>query len=88
LREFAFNGAVSSATATVTAGNIASALLEKSGFRLEANCAKAITFPGWQNDWLFGLLKHEFRLKNTAQQPFGGYFSPVVSSTVMPEETI
>ena len=64
LREFAFNQAgIRRLTATVTAGNIASrALLEKSGFRLEGELRESYFLSGrWQNDWLFGLLKHEFQ---------------------------
>lgn len=64
LREFAFNqGGIRRLTATVTAGNIASrALLEKSGFRLEGELRESYFLSGrWQNDWLFGLLKHEFQ---------------------------
>lgn len=63
LCEFAFNqGGIRRLTATVTAGNIASrALLEKSGFRLEGELRESYFLSGrWQNDWLFGLLKHEF----------------------------
>ncbi|HED3855840.1 GNAT family protein [Enterobacter soli] len=64
LCEFAFNqGGIRRLTATVTAGNIASrALLEKSGFRLEGELRESYFLSGrWQNDWLFGLLKHEFQ---------------------------
>lgn len=64
LCEFAFNqGGIRRLTATVTAGNIASrALLEKSGFRLEGELRECYFLSGrWQNDWLFGLLKHEFQ---------------------------
>lgn len=64
LCEFAFNqGGIRRLTATVTAGNIASrALLEKTGFRLEGELRESYFLSGrWQNDWLFGLLKHEFQ---------------------------
>lgn len=64
LCDFAFNqGGIRRLTATVTAGNIASrALLEKSGFRLEGELRESYFLSGrWQNDWLFGLLKHEFQ---------------------------
>lgn len=64
LCEFAFNqGGIRRLTATVTAGNIASrALLEKSEFRLEGELRESYFLSGrWQNDWLFGLLKHEFQ---------------------------
>lgn len=64
LCEFAFNqGGIRRLTATVTAGNIASrALLKKSGFRLEGELRESYFLSGrWQNDWLFGLLKHEFQ---------------------------
>ncbi|HDR2864474.1 TPA: GNAT family N-acetyltransferase [Enterobacter asburiae] len=64
LCDFAFNqGGIRRLTATVTAGNIASrALLEKSGFRLEGELRESYFLSGqWHNDWLFGLLKHEFQ---------------------------
>ena len=64
LCDFAFNqGGIRRLIATVTAGNIASrALLEKSGFRLEGELRESYFLSGrWQNDWLFGLLKHEFQ---------------------------
>ncbi|NIF39023.1 GNAT family N-acetyltransferase [Enterobacter sp. Tr-810] len=64
LCEFAFNqGGIRRLTATVTAGNIASrALLEKTGFRLEGELRESYFLSGrWHNDWLFGLLKHEFQ---------------------------
>ena len=49
-------------TATVTAGNAASRrVLEKSGFRLEGELRESYRLAGvWRNDWLFGLLAHEF----------------------------
>jgi RimJ/RimL family protein N-acetyltransferase len=62
--DFAFNqGGIRRLTATVTAGNIASrALLEKTGFRLEGELRESYFLSGrWHNDWLFGLLKHEFQ---------------------------
>jgi Acetyltransferases, including N-acetylases of ribosomal proteins len=65
LCDFAFNqGGIRRLTATVTAGNIASrALLEKTGFRLEGELRESYFLSGrWHNDWLFGLLKHEFRV--------------------------
>jgi len=63
--DFAFNqGGIRRLTATVTAGNIPSrALLEKTGFRLEGELRESYFLSGrWHNDWLFGLLKHEFRV--------------------------
>lgn len=65
LCDFAFNqGGIRRLTATVTAGNIPSrALLEKTGFRLEGELRESYFLSGrWHNDWLFGLLKHEFRV--------------------------
>ncbi|HDR2891583.1 TPA: GNAT family N-acetyltransferase [Enterobacter asburiae] len=64
LCDFAFTqGGIRRLTATVTAGNIASrALLEKSGFSLEGELRESYFLSGhWHNDWLFGLLKHEFQ---------------------------
>lgn len=54
-------------TATVTAGNIASRrLLEKVRFRLEGELRESYFLAGhWHNDWLFGLLRHEY-LNNKA----------------------
>lgn len=50
-------------TATVTAGNLASkALLEKAGFVQEGTLRQSYFLHGrWQDDWVFGLLKAEFR---------------------------
>lgn len=64
LCEFAFgSGGVRKLTATVTAGNLASRkVLEKSGFQLEGTLRESWFLDGrWQDDWLFGLLKHEYR---------------------------
>lgn len=64
LCEFAFTqGGIRRLTATVTAGNIPSrGLLEKTGFRLEGELRESYFLSGqWHNDWLFGLLKHEFQ---------------------------
>jgi hypothetical protein len=59
-------------------------LLEKARFRLEGELRESYYLAGrWQNDWLFGLLRHEYLNNNPDQQPFGGYFH-VVSSTVSP----
>lgn len=64
LVDYAFNhGGIRRLTATVTAGNAASrGLLEKAGFRLEGELRESYYLAGrWQNDWLFGLLKHEIQ---------------------------
>ncbi|MGY5954901.1 GNAT family protein [Kosakonia sp. BK9b] len=63
LCHYAFNdGGIRRLVATVTAGNLASRhLLEKTGFLLEGELREAYWLAGrWQNDWLFGLLRHEF----------------------------
>ncbi|TCC03080.1 N-acetyltransferase [Kosakonia quasisacchari] len=63
LCDFAFNeGGIRKLTATVTAGNHASRhLLEKTGFILEGELREAYWLAGsWHNDWLFGLLHHEY----------------------------
>lgn len=60
---YAFNeGGIRRLVATVTVGNIASRrLLEKAGFVLEGELREAFWLDGrWQNDWLFGLLSHEY----------------------------
>lgn len=55
-------GGIRRLVATVTAGNIASKrLLEKAGFVQEGELREAYWLDGrWQNDWLFGLLGHEY----------------------------
>ncbi len=61
--QYAFaEGGIRRLVATVTAGNIASRrLLEKTGFVLEGELREAYWLDGrWQNDWLFGLLGHEY----------------------------
>ncbi|MEJ8323404.1 GNAT family protein [Kosakonia sacchari] len=63
LCNFAFNeGGIRKLTATVTAGNGASRhLLEKTGFILEGELRESYWLGGrWHNDWLFGLLRHEY----------------------------
>ena len=65
LCDFAFTqGNIRRLTATVTAGNIASRrLLEKAGFQPEGELRENYYLAGrWHNDWLFGLLKHEYRI--------------------------
>lgn len=60
---YAFSeGGIRRLVATVTAGNTASKrLLEKVGFVQEGELREAFWLDGrWQNDWLFGLLKHEY----------------------------
>lgn len=67
LCDYAFlQGGIRRLTATVTAGNIASKrVLEKTGFRCEGELRENYYLAGkWHNDWLFGLLKHEY-LNNT-----------------------
>ncbi len=62
--DYAFGqGGIRRLTATVTAGNVASKrLLEKVGFVLEGELRESYWLAGqWHNDWLFGLLKHEYR---------------------------
>lgn len=66
LCEYAFNdGGIRRLVATVTAGNLASRhLLEKTGFVLEGELREAWWLAGaWHNDWLFGLLRHEYTEK-------------------------
>lgn len=61
--DYAFReGGLRRLTATVTAGNIASRrTLEKIGFRLEGELRESYYLAGrWHNDWLFGLLSHEY----------------------------
>lgn len=68
LCRYAFEeGDIRRLTATVTAGNIASRrLLEKVRFRLEGEFRESYFLAGhWHNDWLFGLLRHEY-LNNKA----------------------
>ncbi|MEH0887431.1 GNAT family protein [Enterobacter sp. UNJFSC 003] len=63
LCDYAFqHGGIRRLTATVTAGNIASRrLLEKAGFHLEGELRESYFLAGrWHNDWLLGLLKHEY----------------------------
>lgn len=62
--DYAFQqGGIRRLIATVTAGNRPSKrLLEKTGFVLEGELREAFWLNGqWQNDWLFGLLRHEYR---------------------------
>jgi len=62
--DYAFHdGGIRRMIATVTAGNHASKrLLEKTGFVQEGELREAFWLNGqWQNDWLFGLLRHEYR---------------------------
>ncbi|WP_326468848.1 GNAT family protein [Enterobacter wuhouensis] len=62
---FAFTeGKIRRLSATVTAGNSASRrLLEKTGFQREGELRESYYLGGrWHNDWLFGLLKHEYPL--------------------------
>ncbi|MFP2240389.1 GNAT family N-acetyltransferase [Pseudescherichia vulneris] len=62
--EFAFTtGNIRRLIATVTAGNEASRrVLERSGFVLEGELRESYWLGGkWHNDWLLGLLRHEFR---------------------------
>ncbi|SEP34863.1 GNAT family N-acetyltransferase [Enterobacter sp. NFIX58] len=68
LCRYAFEeGDIRRLTATVTAGNIASRrVLEKVRFRLEGELRESYFLAGhWHNDWLFGLLRHEY-LNNKA----------------------
>lgn len=67
LCNYAFNhGGIRRLVATVTAGNLASRrLLEKTGFVLEGELREAWWLAGaWHNDWLFGLLRHEYTEKS------------------------
>lgn len=69
--DYAFrHGGIRRLTATVTAGNIASRrTLEKQGFMLEGELRESYFLAGqWQNDWLFGLLSHEFDTSQTSGQ--------------------
>ena len=69
--DYAFrHGGIRRLTATVTAGNIASRrTLEKQGFMLEGELRESYFLGGqWQNDWLFGLLSHEFDTSRTSGQ--------------------
>lgn len=69
--DFAFEqGRIRRLMATVTAGNLASrGLLEKTGFVLEGELRENFALSGqWYNDWIFGLLKHEYHVD---QLPFG-----------------
>ncbi|WP_318378145.1 GNAT family protein [Enterobacter sp.] len=62
--DYAFHdGGIRRMIATVTAGNHASKrLLEKTGFVQEGELREAFWLNGqWRNDWLFGLLRHEYR---------------------------
>lgn len=61
--DYAFRqGGIRRLTATVTFGNVASRkTLEKIGFRLEGELRESYQIAGkWHNDWLFGLLSHEY----------------------------
>jgi len=63
LCDFAFGpGEIRRLTATATAGNTASRqLLERVGFRLEGVLRENYALKGkWHDDWLFGLLRHEY----------------------------
>lgn len=63
LCDYAFReGGLRRLTATVTAGNVAfRRLLEKAHFRLEGELRESYYLSGrWQNDWLLGLLRHEY----------------------------
>jgi RimJ/RimL family protein N-acetyltransferase len=62
--QFAFRQcAIRRLTATVTVGNIPSKkVLEKAGFQCEGALRENYYLGGiWQDDWIFGLLAHEFR---------------------------
>ena len=62
--DYAFQqGGIRRLVATVSVGNEASKrLLEKTGFIQEGELREAFWLNGrWQNDWLFGLLRHEYR---------------------------
>ncbi|TCW14356.1 RimJ/RimL family protein N-acetyltransferase [Raoultella sp. BIGb0138] len=64
LCDFAFSaGGVRRLTATVTAGNLASKkLLQKTGFLQEGELRECYWLNGrWHNDWLFGLLRRDYR---------------------------
>lgn len=69
--DYAFNeGGIRRLTATVTVGNTASRkTLEKVGFRLEGELRESYPLAGkWYNDWLFGLLSHEYDKSPTSGQ--------------------
>lgn len=69
--DYAFgDGGIRRLTATVTVGNIASRrTLEKVGFRLEGELRESYLLAGhWHNDWLFGLLSHEYDKSPTSGQ--------------------
>ncbi|MGK9174894.1 GNAT family N-acetyltransferase [Yokenella regensburgei] len=55
-------GGIRRLVATVTAGNTPSRrVLEKAGFVQEGELREAFWLAGrWQNDWIFGLLHHEY----------------------------
>jgi RimJ/RimL family protein N-acetyltransferase len=62
--KFAFEKcAIRKLTATVTVGNIGSRkTLEKAGFELEGILRENYFLSGvWQDDWIFGLLRKEFK---------------------------
>nr|WP_318383713.1 GNAT family protein [uncultured Enterobacter sp.] len=62
--DYAFHeGGIRRLIASVAVGNVASKrLLEKTGFVLEGELREAFWLAGaWHNDWLFGLLRHEYR---------------------------
>lgn len=64
LCKFAFETcAIRKLTATVTVGNIGSKkTLEKAGFQPEGRLRENYFLSGiWQDDWIFGLLRSEFR---------------------------
>ena len=64
--DFAFTtGGLHRMTACVTAGNYASRrLLEKTGFILEGTLRESYWLhQTWHDDWIFGLLKHEYPLR-------------------------
>lgn len=69
--DYAFKeGGIRRLTATVTAGNMASRrTLEKIGFRLEGELHESYQLAGeWHDDWLFGLLSHEYDTSPTFGQ--------------------
>jgi RimJ/RimL family protein N-acetyltransferase len=62
--QFAFETcAIRKLTATVTVGNIGSKkVLEKAGFQPEGTLRENYFLAGtWQDDWIFGLLRSEFK---------------------------